>query len=629
MSVPLSDARHLVVGTAGHIDHGKSALVKALTGTDPDRLREEKLRGITIDLGFADMDLGGDRVVSFVDVPGHERFVRHMVAGATGIDAVLLVVAADEGVKPQTREHLEICQLLGIGHGLVAVTKVDLVDADLVGVVVMEIREEIVGTFLERAPVALVSARSGEGLDQLRASLGSLFAAVPERSAEGPPRLPIDRSFVLRGFGTVVTGTLVSGRLREGDEVEIVPGGARGRIRGLQIHRRRASEAPAGRRVAVNLQGLDRWSAPRGATLTTPGALLTTRRLWARVALLPQRSEGLRRGGRVRFHQGTCERDARLRLLGDAGGGLLHAELRLDAETVLLPGDRFVLRRPAPVDTVGGGAVTDIRPPAVRGEAATREALVSGGNPLVERLSRAGAGGRAPALLAAELGLDGPALEREAGELEAAGAVVQAGGLLFDGTAWRVLEGRLEEALSEFHRSEPLRRGPSREDLRGRIGGGMPQEGWRAMLESLAARGRVRLEGDRVALAGHRVILSPAEADLMGRIERRARVAWLDPLGADALLNEGPGDRASKLVELLLAEGRLVRLRDGRLIHQDALEWLRGKLRDQARISRTIDVAAFKRMTGLTRKNAIPLLEQMDAERRTRRVGDTREILDA
>ncbi len=619
---------HRIVGTSGHIDHGKSALVRALTGTDPDRLEEEKLRGITIDLGFAHLDLGSDRVVSFVDVPGHERFVRHMVAGATGIDAVLLVVAADEGVKPQTVEHLAICSLLGIRHGIVALTKTDLVDPELVGVATLELGEFLAGTFLDGAPVLPISSRTGEGLETLRVELARLFDLVPERPTAGVPRLPVDRSFILHGFGTVVTGTLASGRLREGEEIEVLPGGRRGRIRGLEVHGGRVRETAAGRRTAVNLQGLDRDEVPRGSTLSTPGTLLITDRFWARVTLLPSAPESLARGGLVRLHHGTSEREARLRVFGERGDGSLDAEVRVEEPCVLLPGDRLILRRPAPVDTVGGGVVLDVRPPRLRGRRHEPAAFTAAGpGDLVTRVERAGLAGVAPAALAGELGLSAAELARETAGTEASGQVVGAGGLLFEGERWREASRRVLEALRAFHAAEPLRLGGPREELRARCCGEMPPEAWRALLEGLATQGAVRLEGERVALADHRVILSARDRELADRIESLFRRAELDPPDLEDALRGENTATALRIVELLIAEGRLVRIRNGRLFHAAELEKLKAKLREYARTSRTIDVGRFKELAGVTRKNAIPLLEHLDAERSTRRVGNVREIL--
>lgn len=621
--------RHIVLGTAGHIDHGKSALVKALTGTDPDRLKEEKRRGITIDLGFADLQLGDERVLSFVDVPGHERFVRHMVAGATGIDAVLLVVAADQGVQPQTREHLEICSLLGLRRGLVALTKCDLVDAELREVVALELREFLAGSFLADAPLIPVSARSGEGLDELRDALGGLFETVPARASGGLARLPVDRSFVLRGFGTVVTGTLVSGALREGEEVEVLPGGARGRVRGLQVHHRTVDLAQAGRRTAVNLQGLDTTDAPRGATICHPGALGTTRRIWARISLLPGAPESLRQGGPARFHQGTCERAARIRVLELSEDGTAQAEIYLDAETVLAPGDRFVLRRPAPVDTLGGGVVVDTRPPRPKEgtAAAFAEEAVETGRALGLRLARAGAAGRETADLARELGLSPRQLEEHAESLEASGALVRIGGRWLDGDHWRDLEESTLRNLAAFHAAEPLRLGMSREDLRARTSRETPQDVWRELLAGLTAGGKLVLSGEHVTLAGHEVVLSAAEQALADRILATYREAGLEPPAADDVIEASERKQAGKIIELLVARGRLVRIHDGKLFHAEALDDLLARLREHAAKSSTIDVAEFKKLAGVTRKNAIPLLEHLDATRVTRREGNMRLIL--
>ncbi|HVQ35242.1 MAG TPA: selenocysteine-specific translation elongation factor, partial [Candidatus Bathyarchaeia archaeon] len=410
--------RHLVVGTAGHIDHGKSALVEALTGIHPDRLAEERRRGITIELGFADLPLPPDGVVGFVDVPGHERFVRHMVAGASGFDAAMLVIAADDGVKPQTSEHLAILSLLGLAHGFVVLSKTDLVEADLLELVTLEARELVAGTFLEDAPVVPASARTGAGLDAVREALRSLLVSIPPRAAAGVPRLAIDRSFAMRGFGTVVTGTLASGTLHVGDEVEILPSGARARVRGLQVHKLPVEVAAAGR-LAVNLQGLAVRQAPRGATLTAPGALRPTRRARVRLSWLPGTPDAARRGP-VRFHHGTAEGDARVRLLRDEPG---IAEVRLSSPAVLVPGDRFVLRRPEPLDTIGGGVVLDAHPPRKAASAGSRTAEE---NDLVgARVRRAGLAGIAASAVATETGRTLDEVEAEAALLAGRGAIVR------------------------------------------------------------------------------------------------------------------------------------------------------------------------------------------------------------
>ena len=619
--------RHLVVGTAGHIDHGKSALVEALTGVHPDRLQEEKRRGITIDLGFADLDLAPDGIVSIVDVPGHERFVRHMVAGVSGLDAVMLVVAADDGVKPQTREHLAICTLLGVHAGIVILSKVDLVEPELRDVVALEVREALTGTFLEAAPVIAMSSRSGEGLDAVRSELRRLVRETPRRPSEGVARLPIDRSFIQRGFGTVVTGTLVSGTLEEGGEIEILPGRRRGRIRGLQIHRRKVTMVGAGHRVAVNIQGVDREDAPRGATLSAPGALLSTRRARATVSLLPSAPVRLRRGGLVRVHQGTCERAARLRILAATAEGDFEAELVFAEDIVLLPGDRFILRRPAPMDTIGGGVIVDAHPLRLkRGQIRPKpDPRVLA--PWTERVDRSGLSGRPLASLAAELGRSPDEAEAALAQLASDGTVVRAAGLVFGGVAWRAAGAHALATIEAFHTKEPLRSGMAREALRAEVARPMPPEAFRELLNELAARAEVRLVGDRVARAGHQVVLSPGDRGHAMAIEEAFRRAGLDPPSIEDVLRESGGANAAKLRDWLVEEGRLVKIRDGRLFHADALEDLRRRLREFARTSSTIEIGAFKELAGATRKNAIPLLEQFDEERLTRREGNVRRIL--
>jgi selenocysteine-specific elongation factor len=600
--------RHLIVGTAGHIDHGKSSLVQRLTGIDPDRLKEEKSRGITIELGFADLDVGSDRVLSFVDVPGHERFVRHMVAGATGIDAVLLVVAADEGVKPQTREHLDICRLLDVHAGAVALTKADLVEPDLLEVVKLELQEYLQGSFLESAPVVGVSSRTGEGIEALRLELTELFDRAPPRDTRGVARLPVDRSFVMKGFGTVVTGSLVSGSL---------------------VHRRAVREARAGQRTAVNLQGLACEDAPRGSTLVRPAAMRATRRVWAEVRLLGDAPETLQKGGTLRLHQGTGDRRARLRILEEGDGGL-SGIVFLDRPTVLAPDDRFILRRPAPVNTVGGGRVLDAHPPRRRPRPGELEALQAAGpvERISIRLARAGLAGIALAELAVELAARPEEIAARVEAMETEGLAVRVAGLAVSGEDWRSASERVASTLEAFHTAEPLRPGMSREELRGRVGETIPQESWRFLLEQLAASGMLRLDGESVALAAHRVVLSGPDLDLSRRIEAAFREAGLDPPDLDAVLAGEDRGRAARVSDLLLGEGRLVKIRSGRLFHAGALAGLVDKLREYRRTSATIDVAGFKQLAGVTRRNAIPLLEHLDEQRLTRRVGNVREILD-
>jgi selenocysteine-specific elongation factor len=427
----------------------------------------------------------------------------------------------------------------------------------------------------------------------------------------------------------VVTGTLVSGTLTTGDEVVVLPSGERGRVRGLQVHHEPVEQAHAGQRTAVNLQGLDCSDTPRGSTLTRPGALSSTRRIWAKVTLLDEAPQSLRRGGPVRFHQGTCERAARFRVLEAAEDGTLRVELYLDEVAVLAPGDRFILRRPAPVDTVGGGTVVDVRPPRPREANATAfgdEALELD-NALVLRLDRAGAAGRDPEGLAAELAVTQDQLSARLADLEREAAIVRAGTRLFDGQSWQELRKAATDELERFHEREPLRTGISREELRARVARTMPQDAWRRLLEQLAEAGEMRLEADKVALALHEVVLDGAERELSERIDRAYLEGGLEPPELAEVIGGADAAAAKKIVELLIARGVLVRIQDGKLFHARALDRLVAKLAEHAAASRIIDVASFKSLAGVTRKNAIPLLEHLDAQRVTRRVGNNREIL--
>jgi selenocysteine-specific elongation factor len=624
--------RSLIVGTAGHIDHGKSALVRALTGTDPDRLKEEKARGITIDLGFAHLDLGGGRVASFIDVPGHERFVRNMLAGAHGIDAVVLVVAADESVMPQTREHFHICRLLGIPAGLVALTKCDVADAESQAIAEMEARELVAGSFLEGAPVLRVSARTGQGLEDLRAALRALGDRTPARGAGGLLRLPVDRAFVLKGFGTVVTGTVVGGALGLGDEVELMPAARRARVRGLQVHGAPVERVEAGSRAAVNLAGVEVADVSRGDVLAHPGTLRATSVLDVELSLLGG-EKPLDDLARVRVHLASAERLARVRLAASGParpGPAVRAQLRLESPAVAGRGDRLVLRSYSPAATIGGAVVLDPLPPARRRRDATLAAapaaadLAAAARALV---AQAGVAGLEAAPLAARLTIPVPelaalaagipevvALGREPVRYVAAAALAQAA-------------GEARAALERFHAERPLEAGMSREELRRRVLAAAPPGAFEHVLSRLEAAGEARAAGDLVALVRHAVRLSPAEEAARDALREAAHAAALAGVELDGLvsarLTRPVLDRVAKM---MLAGGELRRVGDA-LVDAAALDRLKKDVRDRWPPGARLDVTAFKDLTRLSRKYTIPLLEYLDRERVTRRSGNERVVM--
>lgn len=628
--------RAFIVGTAGHVDHGKSALVRALTGTDPDRLKQEQERGITIELGFAHCALPGGRVASFIDVPGHERFVRHMLAGAHGLDAVALVVAADESVMPQTREHFHICRLLGLRHGLVVLTKCDLADADSRALCEIELRELVAGSFLEGAAVVPVSARTGEGLPALVEELERLGRRVGERAADGLLRLPIDRVFSLRGFGTVVTGTLVSGALATGDEVELLPSGRRARVRGLHVHGDLVERAQAGTRTAVNLAGVDVADVQRGEVLAFPGALLATSVLDVEVTPLP--GQRLDDGRRVRVHVASAEVQGRLRRLDaaredDDGARPFPAQLRLERPTVAGRGDLLVLRSYSPAHTIAGARVLDPLAPKRKPSPATRAllaALREAGPAAAARLfvAESGVAGIAGATLQARVTLPLPALRRElAAEPDVlalggeAGAFVDRAALAERGTA-------LVVALENFHREQPLKPALPREELKRRLFERAADGVFERVLADLSAAGRVRVQADAVALAGHAVTLTPAEQQARAGLLAAAAEAGFR--GIESLTQALPGvdpRLLERVAKLLLSEGDLRRVGDGLLLQRAHLDALAGEVRRRWPPGSRLDVAGLKEMTGLSRKFVIPLLEYLDRERVTRRSGSDRIVL--
>ena len=634
----METAKHVIVGTAGHIDHGKSALVEALTGTNPDRLEEEKRRGITIDLGFAFLNLDGVRL-GFVDVPGHERFVRNMLAGVGGIDLVLLVIAADESIKPQTREHFDICRLLGVRRGIVALTKSDLVDSDVLGLARLEIEEFVRGSFLEGAPIVPVSARTGAGLDPLKKELLAAAQSTPAKDAARHFRLPIDRAFAMKGFGTVVTGTLVSGAVKAEDEVELYPVRKRVRVRGLHSGGESVARAVAGQRTAVNLAGIEREEIERGMVLSTPGAFEPATRLDARISLLGS-ARPLRNHARVHFHQGTAEAIADVILL-DAGelapGGSALAQLHLDKPILLLPGDRFILRQFSPVITIGGGVVLDARAPRHRrNDPAIAPFLLTleRGNhdEILAALAETAPHGLALPQIVARTGWMEAEVRHAAKKLIDAKSLRNIGDSPFMVASAKIAADRaaaIRRAVEEFHRANPLLPGIPKQELRGRAGKPRP-EIFLAALGDLVKTGVVTVSGDLVQRAGREIALSPEEARAKELIEREFERAGLTVPSFAQVLEKLPVEprRAEKILQILLREKVLIKVAEDLVFHRAAVARLRELLAGYRKErGQRLPIPAFKELTGITRKYAIPLLEYLDREHVTRRVGDERVIL--
>jgi len=632
------DAKHIIVGTAGHIDHGKSTLVEALTGTHPDRLEEEKRRGITIDLGFAFLNLDGARL-AFVDVPGHERFVRNMLAGAGGIDVVLLVVAADESIKPQTREHFEICGLLGIQRGVVAITKSDLVDPEVLGLVRLEIEDLVRGSFLSGAPVVPVSARTGAGLDALRTELLREAQLSSAKNSSGYLRLPIDRSFVMKGFGTVVTGTLVSGTVRVEDEVQLYPFGKKLRVRGLHSGGNAVERAVAGQRTAVNLAGIDHGEIVRGMSLGPPSLFIPTDRIDVRLDLLPS-VRPLKNRSRVHFHQGTTETLADLVLLeGDelVPGKSAIAQLRLKEKAVLLVGDRFVLRQFSPVVTIGGGAVIEAKPPRHRkgdAEVVLRLAAIETGNS-EERLCAmldVARGVLSATEVAARTGWGAAEVAALAKKMDAAGRlriVAPQPLTLAPIRAMKKCIADLQQAIDAFHRENPLLPGIPKQDLRGRAGN-MSIEIFEAGLHDLLTERAIAVSGDIVTRAGREVSLAPDEARAKDLIAQGFERAGLTVPSVAEILGKLPVEsgKAQKILQMLLREKVLVKISENLVFHSVTIARLRDLLaRYRQDRGEKLSISAFKELTGISRKYAIPLLEYLDRQQLTRRIGDERVIM--
>jgi selenocysteine-specific elongation factor len=631
--------KSVIVGTAGHIDHGKSALVEALTGTHPDRLAEEKRRGITIDLGFAFLEENGVRF-GFVDVPGHERFVSNMLAGAAGIDVLLLVIAADESIKPQTREHFDICRLLGVKRGVVALTKSDLVDADTLELVRMEAEEFLRGSFLEKAPLVPVSAKTGAGLGELKKALRDAAANAPGKDAARYFRLPIDRAFAMKGFGSVVTGTLISGSVGAGDEVELFPRGERLRVRGVHSGGKSVERATPGQRTAVNLAGIEHTALRRGMALATPGKFRKTRRIDVRLELLGS-ARKIKQGARLHFHAGTAETIAEVFFYREkevAPGGSVLANLKLQEELLLLPGDRFIVRQFSPVVTIGGGVVQDAlaRRPMLRdtGRVAFLETLERrNAEEILAAMTERALFGLTFEEIVARTGWLEKEIREAVQKISASGRVkiVSAEPLvLVSGRLFEDVRKKILDKVERFQKENPLLPGIPREDLRASLGKRVRTETFRAALEGLTAQRKLDAPGELVKKAGSEIALLPEEAKAREQIEAAFASAGLAVPAVKEVLQKLAVEarRAEKLLQILLRDKSLVRVSPELIFHRQALAQLKEQLSayKKAKGDR-ISVPVFKELTGITRKYAIPLLEYLDRERVTRRAGDERVIL--
>ena len=629
--------KHVILGTAGHIDHGKTALVKALTGVDTDRLKEEKERGITIELGFTFLDLPSGVRMGIIDVPGHERFVKHMVGGVWGIDLVALIIAADEGVMPQTREHLDICKLLKVKKGLVVLTKVDLVDGDLLELVKEEVSEIVQDTFLRDAPILAVSSTTRAGIPQLLSTLDILSQEIDGKPADGLFRLPIDRVFIIKGFGTVVTGTMISGSLLIGETVQILPSGLEGKVRNLQVYNRSVERAVAGERTAVNLQGIETSAIERGDVLVRPNTLRPTQLADAYLEYLPNAPRPLRHRAEARFHIGTSLTHASVFLLdreelspGESG----FVQLRLERPVVALPQDRFVIRGSAAIQTIGGGMILDSHPDKHRRYSSS----------VVDDLGLLKDGTNEQALRQhiQRSGMEGTTLEDLLNRVEMPPGKVQAtikkmaqrGDLLFiDPERLKVIEKgqyeRLRELvlaqLGESHRQSPMKSGLSKEELRTKLPLGVDIKLFHILINELIQSKEVMLEKDKLRLPGHQ-ISSVDKKGLISRVEASVLKGGLQPPSPKELSDEwGENEEAVKAIfEHLVHEGKLIKIKGEIYVHRVSFEKLKDELVAYLKSHQEITTPQFKEMTKASRKYAIPLIEYFDQSKLTLRIGEKR-----
>ncbi len=631
--------KHVIIGTAGHVDHGKTTLIKALTGTNTDRLKEEQERGMTIDLGFASLRLPDGTVVGIVDVPGHERFLKNMLAGVSGVDVVMLVIAADEGMMPQTTEHLNILRLLDVKNGVVVLTKIDLVDKEWTDVVEEDVRAHLAGTFIADAPIIRVSATTGKGIEALKRALQSAVSRAEVRNAGLPFRLPIDRVFTRPGFGTVVTGTLVVGTLRVGDAVEIVPQKAMSRVRGLQIHNQKVTEAEAGSRVAVNLNNVEIDDLERGSQLATPNALSPTLTFDATFNLLPNIASPLRDRDRVRLHLGTAELLGRVRLLDErtelAGGATAYVQFQAEKSLVCARGDRFVVRSYSPLHTIGGGQVLDAAPQRHRkGTASVLAALAatekgSPGDLLETLLQRRPYGiGQRDLFSASEM--PPPEFNQALRSISEAGQAVLIGnGRLIHRVLLETLNARVTLILESYHRQFPLRAGMPSEELRTTLDKQLDPRAFQSLMTPWQQTGFLASESGTVRLAAFRVELNERQSALLDRIASIYREYGIAiPTITDvSRLVKAPPDALLALLRIGSDRGTFSRVADGQYYHKDTLDKIQQTVRDHVAQTGSISVGELRDLTGSNRKFALQALEYLDIIHFTRREGDERVLV--
>ena len=628
--------KQVILGTAGHIDHGKTSLIRALTGIDTDRLKEEKERGITIELGFAHQELPGGQLLGIVDVPGHEKFVKNMVAGATGIDLVALIIAADEGVMPQTREHLEICQLLNIEHGLVVLTKIDMVEPDWLELVKEDVTEYLSKTFLAGAPMVEVSSVTGEGIDELVKVLDNLVKDVPERDVGYFFRLPVDRVFIMKGFGTVITGTTVSGRINTGDEITIYPQGLSSRIRGIQVHNREVEQVRAGLRTAINLQGVEKAQIQRGNVLAAKDTLRSTYMVDVLLDLLPSAPRKLKNRAKVRFHTGTSEIISTVVLLDRdelSPGDSCFAQIRLEQPTAVLPHDRYVLRSYSPVRAIGGGEVLAALPKKKKRfseETLTELKLLSTGdlNQVTEQLIRMG---RFQGLEQRDLPFLTNASKKKLDEI-VKGLLAQKVVMQFDKEKGTLLhkdfltKAREESMtiLTKYHEDFPLKAGLSKEELRSRSSGSSNQKLFNYIVGLLINEGAIVQEKEALRLKEHKVTLAQDQEEVRHQIEKIYLKGRLQPPYFRQIKDRFSGNTAKDVLEVMVKDGVLIKVKEDLYFHKKAIEDLKNELVAFLKENGEISTPQFKDMTGASRKYTIPLIEHFDKSQLTVRVGDNR-----